>query len=698
MLLVLDASRSMNAPSGDGSGDSRLDAAKAAVGEVLDTVPDDAPLGPARVRRAGGEPGAREGVRGHRARRARRGRRPGAVRAAVQALTGKGRTPIGRSLLATPGDFAGDDRAPPGDPRLRRPRQLLAAVAVRGRAARVAARRGAHDLGRRLRARRRARGARCSASRARAAAPTSTRTTPTRCARELLAAFARAFRSYEPAGTPVEGGARPGRRAAARRGAVPRGAARPGDVRDYTVSVGPGQRLLVSVTSIPDRATEGSGTLRADLTGRDGPVVTDEFVDVDGDVSGQYGQIDTISLRAPQAAAPGDPERRAPRATTASTCASRRARSTSGRCRSSLGPGARPGRGAGQGERARAAARAGRHAAAVGDARGDAAQRARRRRRRRDVALLGASAAAGWSSACSRAGRRAGAAAGEARRRAPRSRSLALAIAAAPAGAVTRDAGRGRRLVRRPPRCSSRGPTATRCCPPSACSTGSASSPASSCASAAMLDSRTTRTTTPTTRSRRHRDGRCGRSRCSRTSSATSPATARSTTATRASPIEFITPPAHDDRRRGSTTSRTYRGPGIWYVSLYLPTQDAKPRRREFPVALELEVVGEPQDDASPDPTPAPSAPRRRRPPTAAATAAGRVRSRSSASARSASRWASWRARRSGGGRPHSAPRERGTVDPAPAMPAVPGAGAATTSAPRARPAERVPGPVPGPS
>jgi hypothetical protein len=35
--------------------------------------------------------------------------------------------------------------------------------------------------------------------------------------------------------------------------------------------------------------------------------VNDAFVDVDGDVTGQYGQIDTISLRAPQAAAPGVP-------------------------------------------------------------------------------------------------------------------------------------------------------------------------------------------------------------------------------------------------------------------------------------------------------------------------------------------------------------------------------------------------------
>jgi hypothetical protein len=71
-------------------------------------------------------------------------------------------------------------------------------------------------------------------------------------------------------------------------------------------------------------------------------------------------------------------------------------------------------------------------------------------------------------------------------------------------------------------------------------------------------------------------------------------------------PIEFITPPAKTIGV-GLDDVSTYRGPGVWYVSLYLPTQDAKPTRREFPVALELEVVGEPLQDASPDPTPVPT-------------------------------------------------------------------------------------------
>ena len=55
--------------------------------------------------------------------------------------------------------------------------------------------------------------------------------------------------------------------------------------------------------------------------------------------------------------------------------------------------------------------------------------------------------------------------------------------------------------------------------------------------------------------------------------------------------------------------SGNYRGPGTWYVSLYLPTNQVKPARVEVPVDFELEVIGEPQPDASPEPTPAEATP-----------------------------------------------------------------------------------------
>jgi hypothetical protein len=49
----------------------------------------------------------------------------------------------------------------------------------------------------------------------------------------------------------------------------------------------------------------------------------------------------------------------------------------------------------------------------------------------------------------------------------------------------------------------------------------------------------------------------------------------------------------------------SYFGPGIWYPSLYLSSVLRRPAKAEFPVEFEFEVVGEPQEDASPEPTPA---------------------------------------------------------------------------------------------
>lgn len=51
--------------------------------------------------------------------------------------------------------------------------------------------------------------------------------------------------------------------------------------------------------------------------------------------------------------------------------------------------------------------------------------------------------------------------------------------------------------------------------------------------------------------------------------------------------------------------SGAYFGPGVWYLSLYLSSLEREPARVEFPVELELQVMGEPQPDASPEPTPA---------------------------------------------------------------------------------------------
>ena len=52
-----------------------------------------------------------------------------------------------------------------------------------------------------------------------------------------------------------------------------------------------------------------------------------------------------------------------------------------------------------------------------------------------------------------------------------------------------------------------------------------------------------------------------------------------------------------------------YPGPGVWYPSLYLISNQRKPAKVEFPVEFELEAVGDPQPDASPEPTPAKATP-----------------------------------------------------------------------------------------
>jgi Ca-activated chloride channel family protein len=52
-----------------------------------------------------------------------------------------------------------------------------------------------------------------------------------------------------------------------------------------------------------------------------------------------------------------------------------------------------------------------------------------------------------------------------------------------------------------------------------------------------------------------------------------------------------------------------YPGPGVWYPSVYLISNQRRPAKVEFPVEFELEAVGDPQPDASPEPTPAKATP-----------------------------------------------------------------------------------------
>ena len=76
------------------------------------------------------------------------------------------------------------------------------------------------------------------------------------------------------------------------------------------------------------------------------------------------------------------------------------------------------------------------------------------------------------------------------------------------------------------------------------------------------------------------------------------------TTGSPSDPIEFVSVPA----LTGSAARDegiTYRGPGTWFVSLYLISEEQEPPRAEIPVDLGIKVLGEPQKDPSPEPTPA---------------------------------------------------------------------------------------------
>ena len=191
------------------------------------------------------------------------------MRSRVQALTGKGRTPIGNSLLAVPDEpRPAEGRGGSGDPGLRRRRQLCPAGAR--------ARPPARSLNRASTSRSRssacrstsASGASWSASPRRAAAPTSASTTPTSSQTSWPRRSTRALRSYETAGTKVTGGsgARAGGGAADR--ALPGRPPAPG--RDALVlgrrARGPASAHS-SVSAIPSYDDVGQSALRTELQG-----------------------------------------------------------------------------------------------------------------------------------------------------------------------------------------------------------------------------------------------------------------------------------------------------------------------------------------------------------------------------------------------------------------------------------------------
>jgi Ca-activated chloride channel family protein len=287
VLLVLDASRSMRAPAGDGSGRSRMDAAKDAVDAVLDTVPAQAPMG---LRTYGanvaGQGKAKACADTELVAPVRAGDR-GALRDAVAALEGKGRTPIGNALLATPDDFGDDGRrhqvilvsdgldncAPP------EPCAAARRVAKRGVELTISV------VGFRLDAAAR-RQMRCIA---RVGGGTYVDANDTdRLREELLTAFARAFRGYEAGGTEAEGGEDTA--TAPRVGSgLYQGELRVGEPQTFAVELEPGQRLFAAGTLIVPEDLRSTGGFEVALLDAAGDEI--EF-----DATG-YGSRDTVGGR-----------------------------------------------------------------------------------------------------------------------------------------------------------------------------------------------------------------------------------------------------------------------------------------------------------------------------------------------------------------------------------------------------------------
>ncbi|WP_157592435.1 vWA domain-containing protein [Solirubrobacter soli] len=255
-LIVLDASKSMNEDAGNGG--TRLDAAKKAVDALVDRLPEGAPLGLRVYGSKVSEVSRAEGCKDTELTVPVGPLDKDALRSTVNALQGKGRTPIGSSLLAVPDDLGsaegrrsvvlvtdgGDNCAPP-DP-------CKAAEEVARRGVEMSISVVGFQVNDRVRQQ-----LRCIAD-AGGGSYVDVGDAD-KLGDELAALLSRAYRSYEPTGTKVAGG--PSREQAAALGeglfldALP---ATEGD-RWFSVDVPAGRRLVVSATAIPPQGSSGAG-------------------------------------------------------------------------------------------------------------------------------------------------------------------------------------------------------------------------------------------------------------------------------------------------------------------------------------------------------------------------------------------------------------------------------------------------------
>ena len=299
--MILDGSDSMNEDAGDGG--TRLDAAKAALGELIDAVPEGAKVG---LRVYGNELSGVSRAQGCRDTNLVTPVGPldrDGFKAEVDALEGKGRTPIGRSLLKAPDDLGaggdrtvilisdgGDNCAPPAPCNAARQiaqRGVKLSISVVGLQVNDRVRRQLECIadagGGHLRRRRGPGGAEA------------------RAARGLRARLPR-LRPRRHAGA---GHARAGLGPDDRRGPVPGLDPAGGDQALRGRRRSPGQKLFASAVAVPPRGMGGAGGFYGRLITPQGEQLDEQSNVLDWDYYGQYGNVIDLGMRSKQVAAPG---------------------------------------------------------------------------------------------------------------------------------------------------------------------------------------------------------------------------------------------------------------------------------------------------------------------------------------------------------------------------------------------------------
>jgi Ca-activated chloride channel homolog len=303
-LIVLDASKSMNEDAGNGG--TRLDAAKQAFDQLVRRLPQGAPVGlrvyGSKVAEVSKEQACRDTELSVPVGPLDKGR----MTSTVRGLQGKGRTPIGASLLATPDDLGsasgrrsvvlvsdgGDNCAPPD------PCKAAEQVAKRGVDLSISV------VG--LQVNERVRKQLECIARAGGGSYVDVQDAG-KLGEELAAALARVFRSYEPAGTKVAG--------AASEQATPPDLGpgqfldtlQPGDERWYAVDVPAGKRLFASVTAIPSKTAAGQAALQTELLDPSGQPIDNFGQVMYGKDAGEAGRERSYGFRSGFAGTPDAP-------------------------------------------------------------------------------------------------------------------------------------------------------------------------------------------------------------------------------------------------------------------------------------------------------------------------------------------------------------------------------------------------------